>query len=342
MTSILESKKEIENILLGIEEVQGVGISSDRQSIIVYVSTVTDQLLQIVPGVIAGYRVIVKEVGIFKPSPDFVATAADPARLWRYRPVVGGISSGHYAITAGTLGCVVKDAASEQPMLLSNNHVYAAISTDQNQRAQVSDPVLQPGPVDGGKIEDTVGTLARWIPIKVNSPNAVDAAVANSTYQPSPYILGENSEYIQVKGLRTVTQGIPVKKAGRTTGLTVGNIIDTDYTGMVDYNGQVLTFTDQLLVSIMIQGGDSGSILLDENDNAVGLLFAGAQDNYGNYYGVANKINTVFSLLQIELPDGEEPEEPEPEPESNGWLAALALAAPIALLALGSIKMNGK
>lgn len=342
MTSILEAKKEIENILLGIDEVQGLGISEDRQSIIIYVSKVTSELLQAIPGSIAGYYVIVKEVGIFKPTPDFAASAVEPQRLWRYRPVVGGISSGHYAITAGTLGCIVQDSNTDKPLLLSNNHVYAAISTDQTQRAQVSDPVLQPGAIDGGKIEDTVGTLNRWIPIKVGSANAVDAAVANSTYQPSPYILGENDEYIEIKGLKTVTQGIAVKKAGRTTGLTRGQIIDTDYTGMVDYNGQVLTFTDQLLVSIMIQGGDSGSILLDENDNAVGLLFAGAQDNYGNYYGVANKINTVFSLLQIELPSGEEPEEPEEPTESNGLLITLGLIAPIALLALGSVKMGGK
>jgi len=47
MTSILESKKEMEDILLGIEEVQGVGISEDRNHIIVYVSEVNEKVTRI-------------------------------------------------------------------------------------------------------------------------------------------------------------------------------------------------------------------------------------------------------------------------------------------------------
>jgi hypothetical protein len=319
MTSILESKKEMEDILLGIEEVQGVGISEDRNHIIVYVSEVNEKLLELIPNNIAGYPVLIKQVGILKPAPDFVAMAADPERLWRYRPVVGGISTGHYAVTAGTIGCIVQDEYTDKPLFLSNNHVYANVSFEGNPRAQVSDPVLNPGPFDGGKIEDTIGTLNRWIPLKTTSTNVVDCAVANASVEASPYILGENSQYIEVKGLRTVTQGINVKKAGRTSGFTRGQIIDTDFTGIVDYNGQQITFSDQLLVMIKIEGGDSGSLLLDDEDNAVGLLFAGGQDDYGNYFGVANKINTVFSLLNIELPSGEQPG-PEPEPSGGGIL----------------------
>jgi len=75
----------------------------------------------------------------------------------------------------------------------------------------------------------------------------------------------------------------------------------------VDYkDGVTRTFTDQLLVKIQTQGGDSGSLLLDENDNAVGLIFAGGQDDSGNYYGVANKIRNVLIMFggDVDITDG--------------------------------------
>ena len=43
----------------------------------------------------------------------------------RYRPAPGGVSLGHYQITAGTLGCLVKDKKSGKVFILSNNHVLA-------------------------------------------------------------------------------------------------------------------------------------------------------------------------------------------------------------------------
>jgi len=65
----------------------------------------------------------------------------------KYRPAPGGVSIGHRDITAGTLGCLVKKSG--QIVILSNNHVLAN-SND----ASPSDPILQPGPYDGGKYPD--------------------------------------------------------------------------------------------------------------------------------------------------------------------------------------------
>ncbi|MHC4440599.1 MAG: fibronectin type III domain-containing protein, partial [Planctomycetota bacterium] len=63
---------------------------------------------------------------------------------WCSRPVPIGVSTGHFAITAGTIGCRLTDG--ENIYALSNNHVYA----DENNGIPGLDNVLQPGPYDGG------------------------------------------------------------------------------------------------------------------------------------------------------------------------------------------------
>ena len=77
----------------------------------------------------------------------------------RYRPAPGGVSIGHRDITAGTLGCWVKKNG--QFFILSNNHVLA-----NSNAAQIGDPILQPGPYDGGNLPgDHIANLSEFIPI---------------------------------------------------------------------------------------------------------------------------------------------------------------------------------
>jgi hypothetical protein len=79
----------------------------------------------------------------------------------RMRPCPGGYSIGHPDVTAGTLGCLVKDKLNNKPVILSNNHVLA-----NSNQAQVGDPIIQPGTADGGTVEsDTIATLTRFYPI---------------------------------------------------------------------------------------------------------------------------------------------------------------------------------
>jgi hypothetical protein len=86
-----------------------------------------------------------------------------PPPTGRFRPNIPcGVSTGHFAITAGTLGAVVKDRITGEKLLLSNNHVFAN-SND----AQVGDAILQPGPADGGQNPgDMVARLERFVPLR--------------------------------------------------------------------------------------------------------------------------------------------------------------------------------
>lgn len=78
----------------------------------------------------------------------------------RFRPTIpSGVSIGHFKITAGTLGTIVTDRNTGDRLILSNNHVLAN-SND----AVEGDPILQPGPADGGQNpSDVVAHLGRFV-----------------------------------------------------------------------------------------------------------------------------------------------------------------------------------
>ena len=91
---------------------------------------------------------------------DVVETGVIRAlRTSRYRPAPGGVSIGHRDITAGTLGCLVKKDG--ETFILSNNHVLA-----NSNNATKGDPILQPGPHDGGTLaNDVIAHLESFVPI---------------------------------------------------------------------------------------------------------------------------------------------------------------------------------
>ena len=302
MATLLETKKSIEQILLKREDVIGVGIDNDRQTIRIYVNNEDLKTeLPPLPTKMSGFPIEII------PIPGFIPLGF---RTDRYRPVVGGVSASHPNVTAGTIGAVITDKITGNKLLLSNNHVFANSDSHERPTASVGDPILQPGRVDGGDMNDTVATLYRWVPFSDKNLNIVDAALALPTDQniASPYILMDsNNDLLQVHGIKSVSSPISVKKYGRPTGMDRGKVIDWDFTVAVDYeDGITRNFTDQILARIETQGGDSGSLLLDENNNAVGLVFAGGMDTDGNWFGVANKIRNVLAMFggDVDISDG--------------------------------------
>ncbi|MGB9662324.1 MAG: hypothetical protein ACPL5F_09980 [Moorellaceae bacterium] len=247
------------------------------------------------------------------------------------RPAQPGMSIGHYKITAGTFGAVVKDRRTKEPLILSNNHVLANISNGRDGRAAPGDPILQPGPYDGGTREQVIGYLERFVPLypeveevtcskalrterllnafiqllrpdyRVNlqklarTPNVVDAAVARPV---SPQaVTGEILELGAVKGVREPKIGMEVVKSGRSSGITRSTVKVVQATvKVVLEEGLNGVFTDQFITGSMAQPGDSGSLILDTENYAVGLLFAGSDKTT-----VGNRIANVLEQLQVEF-----------------------------------------
>lgn len=219
----------------------------------------------------------------------------------RIRPAMGGFSVGHYRITAGTIGTCVYDlrpfpGISQRYYILSNNHVLA-----NSNNARIGDPILQPGPYDGGTVRhDKIARLSRFVPIRFKTPsliqkNYVDAAIAEGEFHDL------NREIYWVGYVKQVNSrpgiGDIVEKTGRTTNFTTGRILSANATVDVNYGGgRVARFVRQIITTCMSAPGDSGSLVCDIKEGVVGLLFAGS-----SRVTVINSILPVQSLLGIRL-----------------------------------------
>lgn len=233
---------------------------------------------------------------------------AQPHRF-RIRPAPGGVSSGHFKITAGTLGCLAVGRTAPRNvrrLALSNNHVFA-----NSNNAVFGDCITQPGPLDGGKCPaDQIAILERFVPINFSGGvNFVDAATAwcwpDRVRRELIFLSGGQQHFFRIGNVPIAPQlNMAVGKSGRTTQLTRGTIIDINASINVNYGGgRVALFRDQIAIrgaggTTFSAGGDSGSVIWtwDSARRPVGLLFAG-----GGGITFANKMARVVAALDINL-----------------------------------------
>lgn len=327
---VLNAKEFSKNSLLAKENVVGVAVGrkvSDGEtthdlSIVVLVekkltpNAVTAENL--VPQMMYGVPTDVIEVGKLKAL-----------RTGRYRPAPGGVSIGHYAITAGTLGAVVKDQITGKRVILSNNHVLA-----NSNEGKIGDAILQPGYYDGGRLDkDTIAKLLRFkeidfgdetsecpiadgtakvlnsaaklvgskhrlnaAKIQAQAVNYIDAALAEPLNDTD--VLDEILDIGEITGVVEPYIGMPIRKSGRTTEFTRGNVLLLHGTVNVSYGGsKIARFEEQIVAGAMSAGGDSGSLgVFEESNLAFGLLYAGSDQST-----IFNPIDKVMETLLIEF-----------------------------------------
>jgi len=291
----LQAKEAVKRKLLEIEGVWGCGVtkSSEEEEIIVYVES--EEVIPRLPKQIAGFKVRPFVSGKIRPLFEWVVPAIpiEPLRTTKIRPAPCGVSVGHYAITAGTLGMVVYKGG--KLCILSNNHVLANCDSIQVRRAKVGDAILQPGVYDGGTDPaDRIGVLGWWVKIDEGKKNWVDAALS---FPLDPALVTDEVLGIgKIEGVAEVSVGQMVRKSGRTTGVTENKVLDVDASIKVDYDVFTCWFDDCIVTYAMAKGGDSGSVLVDEWNRAVGLLFAGSDT-----LTVHCKFKHVARLLGIDV-----------------------------------------
>ena len=231
-----------------------------------------------------------------------------------------GVSTGHPAITAGTIGArVVDNGGNEDPAddvfyALSNNHVYAASNfrdcfPNASYDCDIGDPVIHPGTFDGGSTpDDDIGTLDAYVRIDfAGGNNVVDAAIASV----DPLVVGNSTpSYGYGTPKSTIIQqpsvNMKVKKHGRTTGLTKGNVYAINATVDVNYGVGVARFVNQIIIQpgSFSAGGDSGSLVVADakgknkadNNKPVALLFAGNM-----FFTIANPIDAVLTRFGVAI-----------------------------------------
>ena len=305
--SLAEARKTLEQELLSLAGAGFVGIahSEDEGGITVFVED--EQAKQRVPRSFEGYAVRTEVTGKIQAFSTQVAeplTGVSAERRGEVRPMVGGTSlsayvpkGGGYYLYAGTLSMVTYN-----DKILSNAHVIA-MNPDTYNFLNIGTPIIQPGSYDEGGSGNEVGALQAYIPINFN-PNAknyADAAIGSIGVgvNASPgEQFSETGDY-WIEGWTSVSAGDTVRKSGRTTGVTTGEVLYTNVAVVVSYGSKSAYFADQIVVTqdnwSFTQPGDSGSAV-DKDGKFVGLLFAGSAG-----YVVICKAKYIIDGLSIDV-----------------------------------------
>jgi hypothetical protein len=222
------------------------------------------------------------------------------ANTSRHRPAMPGCGLGHFEVTAGTFGCLVRKKGKPELYILSNSHVLANSGT-----GKAGDAILQAAIFDGGaQPADVLCELTEWVPFKFGDDtfeNFVDAAIAK--VKTADVTSRVNLIGVAPKGVGTVVRrGMKVKKVGRTTDLTSGEITDVDFRTSLPYplpdksgTGNV-GMRDQVLCTRYTAGGDSGAAVFNSKNQIVGLHFAGTPST-----SIFNRITHVLDALDLEI-----------------------------------------
>jgi S1-C subfamily serine protease len=247
---------------------------------------------------------------------NIVKFAKHPAapRPWyqqRRRPLRIGssVSDVHTEFdSAGTLGCFVMHRKSPQQIgLLTNNHVIA-----NENRNPLETPVVQPGTLDGGNYPaDQVAELVKFVRLRRRATNYVDAAIADldEGIRYNTRQIGNLGDLNGQGNVVDLPANAIVHKVGRTTGQTQGRVTAFDVDNVhVRYDMGVLRFDSQIEIEgagrrAFSEAGDSGSLIVDEDLKAIGLLFAGGDQGGSNNKGLtyANPIELVLNALTVEI-----------------------------------------
>jgi hypothetical protein len=219
-----------------------------------------------------------------------------------YRPVTEGVSGGNINdrtrkgssiyCSGGTIGCVVYKSGKNY--FLSNNHVFA-----RENKATIGEDIIQPGLIDVNCSQisgDAVADLSQFVTIsmKRTANNKVDAAIAEirSTTSFTP---ATQCGYTPSSTIATATVGLQVKKCGRTTEYTEGQVTGLNVTVLISYSGGTARFINQIQFNGMSDSGDSGSLIVTKADNKpVALLFAGSTSTT-----IGNPIQEVMNAFGI-------------------------------------------
>ena len=246
-----------------------------------------------VPGVDVPVAVDVEEIGVVR------AQSGTPIR-----PAPGGAPVSHVQGETGTLGCLVRRKTDGALCILSNSHVLALSG-----EASRGDPIIQPSVNLGGTAPaDRIADLLDWTAFTddENHPNVADAAVARVI---DPATVTARIIDIGVPaGLGTVEDGMHVRMYGAMSGEVRSTVVRDPAAHLhIQYkhrDGSLfsLPFTDLVLCDPISLDGDSGAVVVDDQNRVVGLHVAGS-----TAVSIFCRIGHVLDQLELELvtADGE-------------------------------------
>ena len=245
------------------------------------------------------------------PAEETAPVSPSPTHTIRQRPARGGDSIGSDSGGAATLGCLVCERDDSSVLYVLSDFTGLC---DLNGQSRRGDPILQPGRPDGGnRAQDLIATLDRWASVRDDS----DAASSNLSAAIARVRRKEDvSPELRIRGMLTgiasAVEGAEVWIVGRTSGETKGKVLRTgvfdeipcsyyqieggtrssgDGTGFFP-----VPFGELIECTHMLEPGDSGAILVDADNRALGLGFAGSKE-----VGLFLPIQKVLDALKVDL-----------------------------------------
>jgi len=214
----------------------------------------------------------------------------------KHRPLKGGSQvrnqhvEGDNDVLAGTIGCLVRlDSPVQEICALSCEHVFMA------GQASVNVLVGQPRWIHSCCC-CTFNQIGKVINFQKNA--SVDCAIAQLDTDIAQEVSTGNTvnDIVGIGTMAGVAQAVcfeAVRKRGRTTELTTGQVIDVIFENsqiLVHPTGASPKFADR---------GDSGAVIVNSADRVIGLLWA--TDATTHTRGVANHIGQVMDAMGIKI-----------------------------------------
>jgi endonuclease G len=238
----------------------------------------------------------------FRPHPVAVAVDEKSDRKRRLDPLRPGISVANMHVSAGTIGCLVKENGSAGIRMLSNWHVLHGPD------GKLGDTIVQPGPHDDNRIDhNACGRLKRSF-LGLAGDCAI-ASIDGRAAQGEILDLG-----IPVRRIGDPELGDRLVKSGRTTAVTHGIVtrihtitkIEYGKNGVHEIGGFEIGPDEERPAkdNEISMGGDSGAAWMASADDGsaddmmVGLHFAGETTEPAEY-ALACYASSVFEKLEI-------------------------------------------
>jgi len=254
------------------------------------------------------------------------------ARTDEWNPAPGGVSIGHKDVSAGTHGIMVWKTSVRY--ILSNNHGLAnenkAVIGDSifqpgkldggvKERAKLAEfiPLIgfegeepePPPPPSDCPVANFIVDICNWIALIAGRETRLQAIVPKETREginkvdvalarplDDAEFLDSILEIGEPKGRTEGEVGMKIKGSGRTSALVHDEIAAIDGTANVMYNSGQIFLEDQLITKgPMLLGGDSGMIILTEDNRVVGGGFAGSDK-----LSILNKYSNIKEALQLD------------------------------------------
>lgn len=315
---VMGVQEEVTDSLMSYEDILGTAAGLDENgevAIVVYVNQHGKGMSEIVRALPKKIKGVPISVEITEPFRALIAKASRGGVSHTAKqtpPIQLGTSGGWgYDLAngyccGGTLGSLIQINGLQY--ILSNYHIFASdiVPGGNNRVATDGDPIIQPGLIDAGCNASNAQNVALLEADRSLPLSNVDAGIA----QVIPGMVRSDGAILEIGTISAepipASIGQPVKKSGRTTGLTRSVVSGLNATVSVLYDDECAgdaaftkIFTGQIVIkntgSKFIAGGDSGSLMVEDvkaNPNPVGLLFAGS-----NTSAIANPIEDVLNFF---------------------------------------------